>query len=89
MPAYDFNTGSIFNETFVPLSYIKSRHPYFTLSTVKSTLQTQEFYKMRAYIAVSSSYTTWVSTGSVDTTGIFSGYPTSSLSDITVLPQFS
>jgi hypothetical protein len=89
MPAYDFNTGSIFNENIVSLDYIKSRHSYYALNTINNIIQDQEFYRMRAYIAVSSSYITWVSTGSVDTTGIFSGFPTSSLSDITVLPQFS
>lgn len=89
MPSYDFNTGSIFNQNFVSLDFIKSRHSYYILNTINSILQDQEFYRMRAYIAVSSSYITWVSSGSIDTTGQFSGFPTSSLSDITVLPQFS
>jgi hypothetical protein len=86
MSAYNLYSGSY---AFTNFNYLKSRHDIFFLNTIRTQLQNQQYYKMRAYLNVSSSYITWVSTGSVDTTGINSGYPTSSLSDITVLPQYS
>ena len=87
MPAYDFNSGSYDN--FSNFSFINKRANYFEMSIVKTTLQNQQYFKMRAYLIPSGSYVTWITTGSLDSTGANSGYPTSSLSDITVLPQFS
>lgn len=87
MPAYDFNTGSY--DSLFNFQFIKKRSDFFEMSIIKTTLQNQEYFKMRAYLIPSGSYITWITTGSLDSSGINSGYPTSSLSDITVLPQYS
>jgi hypothetical protein len=87
MSGYNLYTGSY--DAYTNFSYIKGRYTYFTLNTTRATLQNQQYFKMRAYLIPSSSYVTWITTGSLDGTGVSSGYPTSSLSDITVLPQFS
>ena len=86
MSAYTLYSGSY---NFTNFNYIKSRHDIFSINTFRAEIQQQQFFKMRAYLTVSSSYVTWVTTGSIDNTGANSGYPTSSLSDITVLPQYS
>lgn len=88
MAAYDFYTGSL--GSFSTIDYIISRNYVASvIETARYTLSAQQYYKMRAYVSVSGSYITWVSTGSIDTNGTNSGYPTSSLSDVTVLPQYS
>lgn len=86
MPSYNLYTGSYGD--YESIAYV-FRNDLFFPSGYRFEISEQAYYKMRAYLIPSSSYVTWITTGSVDTTGTNSGYPTSSLSDITVLPQYS